>query len=31
MGWLRDILREVPLSSVLKELLALAEQKYDDA
>jgi DNA-binding MarR family transcriptional regulator len=29
MGWLQDLLREVPLSSVLKERVALAEEKYD--
>ncbi|MGN6287226.1 MAG: hypothetical protein ACTHM2_18920 [Afipia sp.] len=28
MGWIEDILKEVPLSSVLKERVSLAEQKY---
>lgn len=31
MGWIQDILTEVPLSAVMKERLALAEQKYDEA
>ncbi len=31
MGWLLDTLKEVPLSAVLKERIALAEQKYDRA
>lgn len=31
MGWLLDILKEVPLSAVLKERVALEEQKYDQA
>jgi hypothetical protein len=31
MGWLQDLLKEVPLSSVLKERVALAEQMYDQA
>ena len=28
MGWLQDLLKEIPLSSVLKERVALAEDKY---
>jgi DNA-binding transcriptional ArsR family regulator len=28
MGWLQDLLQEVPLSGVLRERVALAEQKY---
>jgi hypothetical protein len=28
MGWLQDLLKEVPLSSVLRERVTLAEQKY---
>jgi DNA-binding transcriptional ArsR family regulator len=31
MGVLQDLLKEVPLSSVLKERVALAEEKYDGA
>lgn len=31
MGWLQEMLKEVPLSSVLKERVALAEQKYERA
>jgi hypothetical protein len=29
MGWLQDLLKEVPLSSVLKERVALAEEQYE--
>jgi hypothetical protein len=28
MGWIQDLLQEVPLSGVLRERLALAEQKF---
>ena len=31
MGWLQDLLKEVPLSSVLKERVELAEAKYEGA
>lgn len=31
MGWIQDILQEVPLSAVLKERVELAEQKYEHA
>ena len=31
MGWVQDLLREVPLSSVLKERVALADEKYEGA
>jgi hypothetical protein len=31
MGALQDLLQEVPLSAVLKERVALAEQKYEGA
>lgn len=31
MGWLEDLLKEVPLSSVLRERIALAEEKYERA
>ncbi len=31
MAWLQDLLQEVPLSAVLKERVALAEQKYENA
>jgi hypothetical protein len=31
MGLLQDLLKEVPLSSVLKERVALAEEKYESA
>ena len=31
MGWLQDLLQEVPLSAVLKERVALAEQQYERA
>ena len=31
MGWIQDLLKEVPLSAVLKERVALVEQKYDAA
>ena len=31
MGLLQDLLKEVPLSSVLKERVALAEEKYENA
>jgi DNA-binding transcriptional ArsR family regulator len=31
MGWLQDLLQEVPLSSVLRERVTLAEQKYAQA
>ena len=31
MGWLQELLKEVPLSSVLKERVALAEEKYERA
>jgi DNA-binding transcriptional ArsR family regulator len=29
MGWIEDVLKEVPLSAVLKERVALADQKYE--
>jgi DNA-binding transcriptional ArsR family regulator len=31
MGWLQDLLQEVPLSSVLKERVALAEDRFESA
>jgi hypothetical protein len=31
MGWIEDVLKEVPLSAVLKERIALADQKYEGA
>ena len=31
MGWIQDLLSEVPLSAVLKQRVALAEQKYEAA
>lgn len=31
MGWLQDLLQEVPLSGVLRERVALAEEKYERA
>jgi DNA-binding transcriptional ArsR family regulator len=31
MGWLQELLKEVPLSSVLKERVALAEEKFERA
>jgi DNA-binding transcriptional ArsR family regulator len=31
MGWIEDVLKEVPLSAVLKERIALADQKYESA
>jgi len=31
MGWLQDLLQEVPLSSVLRERVALAEERYEHA
>lgn len=31
MGWLQDLLKEVPLSSVLRERVVLAEEKFDSA
>jgi hypothetical protein len=31
MGWLQDLLQEVPLSGVLRERVQLAEQKYSRA
>lgn len=31
MGWIQDLLKEVPLSAVLKERVALAEQKFHEA
>jgi DNA-binding transcriptional ArsR family regulator len=31
MGWIEDVLKEVPLSAVLKERIALAGQKYEAA
>ena len=31
MGWIHDLLQEVPLSAVLQERVALAEQKFDQA
>ena len=31
MGWLQDLLKEVPLSNVLRERVALAEETYDRA
>jgi hypothetical protein len=31
MGLLQDLLKEVPLSSVLRERVALAEEKYEHA
>ena len=30
MTWLTDLLKEIPLSAVLKERVALAEQKFKD-
>lgn len=29
MGTIQDLLQEVPLSAILKERVALAEQRYD--
>ena len=31
MGWIKDLLTEVPLSAVLQQRIALAEQKFDRA
>ncbi len=31
MGWIKDLLKEVPLSALLQERVALAEQKFDQA
>ena len=31
MGWLQDLLQQVPLSAVMKERIALVEQKYQGA
>jgi hypothetical protein len=31
MGWIEDLLKEVPLSAVLKERIALADQRYEGA
>ena len=31
MGWIQDLLQEFPLSAVLKERVALADQKYEGA
>jgi hypothetical protein len=31
MGWIEDVLKEVPLSAVLKERVALADQRYEHA
>ncbi len=31
MGWIQDALTEVPLSAVMQQRVALAEQKYDQA
>lgn len=31
MGWLQDMLQEVPLSAVLRERVALAEERFDKA
>jgi DNA-binding transcriptional ArsR family regulator len=31
MGWIEDLLKEVPLSAVLKERVELADQKYEAA
>jgi DNA-binding transcriptional ArsR family regulator len=31
MGWMQDLLQQVPLSAVMKERIALVEQKYQGA